>query len=409
MKSIYNHTSLFSLFLFAVLFLGFSCGKKEKVVDEGYYYTCSMDPQVMETKPGKCPVCKMPLTAVKKEDMVNDDELHLSDQQVELGHIVTDTINEQVLGDELFLTGELSVDQNKVTAISTKVMGRIERLYHKSTGVEIKKGTPIYEIYSEDLDLAARELFLAAEKKRTLKTNGIDDDKIIQSARNKLILYGLTNSQITEIENGANTSEIITITSPAGGVLLSIDTQEGKYVIEGESVYHVADLSTLWAEVQVYTNDLMSLKEGMAATLFFPGMEDLKMEGKISFVNPELNSSSKINLVRVEVPNKTRQLKPGMQVNVSILWNKVTALALPTDAIIAGEKGASVWIKTGHNTFKSIMVETGIETNEYTEIRSGLNHGDEVVISGAYLLSSEYLFKKGAKPMEGHDMGNMKM
>lgn len=409
MQNRFNHLRRFVIPLLILLLLGYSCKKKEKAADKDYYYTCSMDPQVMETNPGNCPICKMPLTAVKKEDMANADELHLSDQQVELGHIVTDTIHEQILGDELLLTGELSVDQNKVTAVSSKVMGRIERLYQKSTGTEINKGTPIYEIYSEDLNLAAKELFLAAEKKRLLKTNGVDIDKIIQSARNKLQLYGLSNSQITAIENGTNQSETIIITSPAGGVLLSVDTEEGKYVMEGESIYHVADLSTLWAEVQVYTNDLHRLKEGMVATLYFPGMPDLKMNGKISFVNPELNQSSQINLVRIAVPNKNRQLKPGMQVNVSILWNKVTALALPTDAIIVGEKGASVWIKTGHNKFKNVMVETGMETNEFTEIKSGLNHGDEVVISGAYLLSSEYLFKKGSNPMEGHDMGNMKM
>ncbi len=407
MQNKFHHIQSLSILLLSFLLIAYSCKKKEKTSDSGYYYTCSMDPQVMETKPGNCPICKMPLTAVKKEDMANENELHLSDQQVELGHIVTDTIREQVLGDELFLTGELSVDQNRVTAISSKVMGRIEKLYQKSTGTEIKKGTPIYEIYSEDLNLSAKELFLAAEKKRLLKTNGIDIDKIIQSARNKLQLYGLSNSQITAIENGTNHAETIIITSPAGGVLLSVDTEEGKYVMEGESIYHVADLSTLWAEVQVYTQDLHQLKEGMIATLYFPGMPDLKMDGKISFVNPELNQSSQINLIRVEVPNRSRQLKPGMQVNVSVLWNKITSLALPTDAIIVGEKGASVWIKTGHNKFKNVMVETGIETNEYTEIKSGLNHGDEVVISGAYLLSSEYLFKKGSNPMEGHDMGNM--
>lgn len=395
------------LLLSLVLLIGYSCKKKEKMADAGYYYTCSMDPQVMETKPGKCPICKMPLTAMKKEDVTSDDELHLSDQQVQLGHITTDTIHTQILGDELFLTGELSVDQNKVTTVSSRVMGRIEKLYQKTTGIEIKKGTPIYDIYSEDLNMAAKELILAAEKKKQLNPSGID--KIIQSARNKLQLYGLNNNQIAAIEDGRNNADILTITSPASGILLSVDALEGQYVMEGQSVYHLADLSTLWAEVQVYTNDLLNLKEGMLATLFFPGMQDLKVEGKISFVNPQLNPSSKINLVRVEVPNKNRQLKPGMQVNVSILWNKVTALALPTDAVIIGEKGASVWIKTAHNTFKNVMVETGVETNEYTEIKSGLNQGDEVVITGAYLLSSEYLFKKGANPMKEHNMGNMKM
>ena len=124
-------------------------------------------------------------------------------------------------------------------------------------------------------------------------------------------------------------------------------------------------------------------------------------------MNPELNPSSKINVVRIELSNQESELKPGMQINVSVLLNKQITLALPTDAIILDGKGASVWVQTGHNQFKNVMVETGIETNEYTEIKSGLKKGDVIVVSGAYLLSSEYLFKNGTNPMAGHDMNKM--
>jgi Cu(I)/Ag(I) efflux system membrane fusion protein len=100
-------------------------------------------------------------------------------------------------------------------------------------------------------------------------------------------------------------------------------------------------------------------------------------------------------------------LKVGMQVDFSILLNTKTVVALPTDAILLDGKGASVWKKTGHNKFESVMVHTGLETNEYTQILHGLNKGDTIVVSGAYLLNSEYMFKKGANPMEGHDMSKM--
>lgn len=335
--------------------------------------------------------------------------LHLSDQQTQLGHIETDTITEHPLGDELLLTGKLTPNQNKLTSVSSRVMGRIEKLYFKNSGEEIKEGQPIYDIYSEDLNLAVKELKLAIEKKKLLNAEGIDMDRIIQSAKNKLSLYGLSQKQVRDIENSDSFSNIITIISSASGVITSTDVREGDYVMEGGSIYHMADLSSLWAEVQVYSDNLSKISENMLATVYIPSITGGKKEGKISFMNPELNPSSKINVVRIELSNQQGELKPGMQVNVSVLLNKQIALALPTDAIILDGKGASVWVQTGHNQFKNVMVETGIETNEYTEIKSGLKQGDVVVISGAYLLSSEYLFKNGTNPMGEHDMGKMKM
>ncbi len=396
------------LIIIVLLFLIASCNKKTKQTQEDVYYTCSMDPQVMESKPGKCPICKMPLTPVKKDHSEHVDGLHLSDQQVQLGHIKTEALTEHEMGDEILLTGVLTVDQNKASSISSRVMGRIEKLYFKNTGEKINSGETVYEIYSEDLNLAARELKLALDKKKSLRSDAIDLDKIINSVKNKLRLYGLSDKQIEQIENEELTSNLFKITSPVGGVISNVDAKEGDYVMEGGSIYHVADYSNLWAETQVFIDDLSKIKENTLATVYFPGISGLKTSGKISFVNPELNNSSQINMVRIEIQNNNNQLKVGMQVNVSILLNKKTTLALPTDAVIIDGKGSSVWIKTGHNQYRSSMVTTGMETNEYTQITSGLNKGDTVVVSGAYLLSSEYLFKKGTNPMEGHDMSKMK-
>lgn len=350
---------------------------------------------------------KEPETTSHANHSEEQEGLMLSDQQIQLGHIITEPVTEHSLGDELLLTGVLRLNQNKLTTVSARVMGRIEKLYIKNTGEEIKEGQPIYDVYSEDLNLTAKELRLAIEKKKSLNKEGVDMERIIQSARNKLSLYGLSPKQILDIENTDNFSNTLTITSPVSGVITSIDVSEGNYVMEGGGIYQIADLSSLWAEAQVYSDHLSKIRENMTATVFVPGIPGFKKEGNIAFVNPELNPSSKINSVRIEIPNPKQELKPGMQINVSVLLNKKTTLALPTDAILLDEKGASVWIKTGDHQFKSVMVKTGIETSEYTEIKSGLEPDDEVVISGAYLLNSEYLFKKGTNPMEGHDMSNM--
>lgn len=396
-----------NIFLFFLVLLIGSCSPKAEKTDPDVYYTCSMDPQVVETKPGNCPICKMPLIPVTKDHSIHEGGLHLSDQQIQLGNIKTDILIEHELGEEIQLTGKLNIDQNKQWSISSRIMGRIDKLYFKNIGETINEGDVVYEIYSEDLNLAVREYKLALEKKKSFKTESVDMAKIIQSAKKKLTLYGLNDSQINRISEADLSGDLLKITSAVSGTISSIDIKEGDYIMEGGSVYHIIDYKNLWAEAQVFVNNLSKINEGMKATLFFPGLTEKKVEGKISFVNPELGSGSQINLVRVEVPNHDNLLKVGMQVDFSILLNTQFVNALPSDAILLDSRGASVWKKTGHNNFENIMVHTGLETNEYTQIVHGLHKGDTIVVSGAYLLNSEYMFKKGTNPMERHDMSTM--
>lgn len=343
---------------------------------------------------------------VEKHDQ-HSNELHLSDQQIILGNIQTQKLTEREIGEEIELTGTLSPDQNKINSISSRVMGRIEKLNFKNNGEKIKKGDVLYSIYSEDLNLAAREYKLALENKKSFSNEIQNLDFIVNAAKNKLHLFGLTNKQISRIESEELIPAVFEILSPITGVISEIKVKEGNYVMEGESIYQITDYSSLWAEIQVYINDLTNFNTNEIVTVTFPGIPTLTSTGKIEFVNPEVNNSSQINMVRISVPNPEGQLTSGMQVHISLLLNKQKSLALPTDAIIIDGKGSTVWVKTGHNTFKNVMVKTGIETSEYTQIISGLKKGDEVVISGAYLLSGEYSFNKGANPMEGHDMSKM--
>ncbi len=343
----------------------------------------------------------------KVEEMVmKPEELHLTDLQVQLGNIVTDTACIQELGEEFQLTGTVTVNQNSVVTVSSRVMGRIERLHFKNEGETIRKGQPIYRIYSEDLTLAAKELAMTIQKRNSFGANNSDLDKIIASGENKLALYGLTSTQIKTIENSGEVQDVFDILSPTAGVLTAIAVKEGEYVMEGGGIFELADLSSLWIEAQVYSDDLSEIQEAMTASLTFPEMPGLRTQGKIVFVNPELNRSSKINLVRIEFDNRKGELKPGMLANITVLKNKIFTLALPTDAIILDAKGASVWVKIGPNQFKNAMVETGLETDAFTAIKSGIQKGDEIAISGAYLLRSEFIFKNGTGGMEGHSHGH---
>ena len=394
------------LFSIIALLIFAACkNKNEAHQDSDTYYTCSMDPQVVEHKPGKCPICKMELTPVKKSNGEKKDELQLSDQQIQLGNIRTDTIRNGTIGDQLVLTATLNFDQTKTSSVSSRVMGRVEKLYYKYLGDFVKKGSPLYELYSEELNNAKQEFLLALDKKNAFSGETvIDFDQLIQSAKNKLLLWGMSDAQIAELSANKKASAITLFYSSAAGYITQLDVREGDYVMEGGTIVKLADLSSLWAEAQVYTSQMADINNSSIATVRLPDFENKEIKGKIEFINPEINPDTRINLIRVSVPNPGNQLKPGMPAYVLLKGPQRKTLTLPADAVLRDGKGATVWIQTSEKNYKSIMVEIGLESDDRIEIKSGLREGDIVVITGAYLLQSEYIFKKGANPMEGMKM-----
>ncbi|MBM3414646.1 MAG: efflux RND transporter periplasmic adaptor subunit [Bacteroidetes bacterium] len=389
------------IFLLVVLT---SCNSDSKTTtDPDTYYTCSMDPQVVEYKKGKCPICKMDLTPVKKKNGEHKDELLLSDQQIQLGNIQTDTIKKNKIGDQLVLPATLTIDQTKTNSVSSRVMGRVVRLFHKNMGDYVQKGSPLYEIYSEDLNNAKQEFILALDKKKIFeKESVIDFDQLILSAKNKLVLWGMNETQIMTLAQSGKTSPTTTIYSTVSGYITQFDLREGDYVMEGGRVINLADLSTLWVEAQVYASQMRQMDINSLAVVYLPDFENKEIYGKIEFVNPEINLDSRINLIRVSIPNPGKQFKPGMSAYVKLKSPQRKTLTLPIDAVIRDGKGATVWVQSGKNTFKSIMVQVGLESGDRIEITSGLNEGDIVVLSGAYMLHSEYVFKKGTNTMAEH-------
>ena len=149
---------------------------------------------------------------------------------------------------------------------------------------------------------------------------------------------------------------------------------------------------------------MANIDRNSIATVQLPDFDSKEIKGKIEFVNPEINPETRINLIRVSIPNPGNQLKPGMPAYVLLKSPQRKTITLPIDAVIRDGNGATVWIQTADKTFKTVMVQTGLESDDRIEIKSGLSAGDVVVVSGAYLLNSEYIFKKGTNPMAGHDM-----
>ncbi|HEV2480501.1 MAG TPA: efflux RND transporter periplasmic adaptor subunit [Puia sp.] len=386
-----------------------ACQAKKKdttmaVVHSDTVYTCSMHPQVTQERPGKCPICGMELIPVKKSLGRGEDGVQLSDQQVQLGGIRVDTVGGGAMGDRMVLTGTVTVDETVSSAVSARLGGRIERLYVKTTGEFVHKGQKLYDLYSEELNNAEQEYLLALERQETLHSNVVDLKQLAEAAREKLKLWGLSDAQVAELARVRRVQGVTSFYSPGEGVVASVESHEGDYVGAGTVVLRLTDLSSVWVEAQVYASQLSELSAAAPVTVSLPDVPGREWPGRISFVNPEVDPATQIDAVRISLRNRDGALKPGMAAEVTVTSNGHHALTLPETAVLRDARGSVVWVVAGHNLFRPVMVQTGVETGGRVEIRSGLKAGDVVVTEGAYLVNSEYGLKHGGDAMAGMKM-----
>ena len=390
-----------------------SCKENKRVkvaeISKDVYYTCSMHPQVHEEHPGNCPVCGMKLIAASKTSSSETTQIHLSDEQIKLGNIQVDTIHNGSIGNKMILTGTLNFNQDKLSSVNARVEGRIEKLYFKNIGDYVHKGDKLYDLYSEQLNNSKQEYITALQQESAIGNSLINYAAVMESAKNKLLLWGLTTGQINQLSNDKQTSTLTSFYSAEEGYITTINVTERDYVKDGGTVVQLANLSTLWAEAQVYTTQMSSFNKSENVTVQIPDLNNQTINGKIDFVNPEINPDIRISLMRVTVSNTNNQLRPGMPVYIIANRSSHNSITLPIDAVLTDSKGSTVWVQTQPGIYEVRMVQTGINDGNAVEITSGLQTGDIVVTVGAYLINSEYIFEHGANPMEGMGMSNMKM
>jgi Cu(I)/Ag(I) efflux system membrane fusion protein len=396
-------------FLFLALVVLMGCNTKNKEDHsvhqdgESIFYTCSMDPQIKEDKPGKCPICHMDLTPMKKDNSASN-EIALSDQQIKLGNISTQNIEETNSSLNENYTGVLTINQEQVKTISARAMGRIEKLYFKTTGDYVEKNQAIYQLYSEDLAIAKQDYFAAYKQLSMPGDFGNNAKSMLQAAKQKLLFYGLSNAQIEIIKSNAQISPYTTFYSTYSGYISEITATEGSYVMEGAAIIKLVALNMLWLETQVNVSYAKSLKIGQKALVSFTDYPDKEIQATISFINPEINPDSRLLLIRMEIANSNLLLKPGMQAVAKLTQSNKKGLFIPIDAVIREENHKYIWVEKSHGLFENVMVETGVEANGMVEITSEVDSTKKVVITGAYAINSEYIFRKGSDPMAGMKM-----
>lgn len=382
--------------LIALLFLQASCNSQvEKEEGEGKttLYTCPMHPQVVKHQPSTCPVCGMDLVLFDKGN--EEKSLTLSKNQQLLANITTVNVGNDSMTGTQRLMGRLVSNPESTQYISSRTQGRMERLYIKETGMPVHQGQPLYQIYSEELLTFQHELLMTHEQAKALN-NDRQFQEIHEAARQKLLLYGQSAKQIDQVLADGKVNPYSTFYSPKSGIVSKIEVLEGQYVEEGTALMELENYGTLWVEADVYASEARQIGLGQTLTVALPGTDEQKST-KIEFINPILTESGQTTRIRGSLANRDHGWQAGMMVNVLLPRNGKlgTRITLPLEAVINDGTKSIVWMALEEGKFEPRNVETGLENAHLVEITSGLSLGERVVATGAYLLYSEYLLKKG--------------
>ncbi len=287
--------------------------------------------------------------------------------------------------------GVIDFNETALSEVTTKFKGWIEKLYVDSTGKQVHKGEPLFEIYSPDLYTAQNEYTLALKGAGGLK----------ESSLTKLKYYDVSAEQIAELEKSGQPKKTLSVSAPRDGIVVEKIAVEGQMVEAGMKLYRIADLSTVWVHSQVYEQDLGFIKLGQEAVVSLSYLPDRKFRGRVTYIYPTVDEKTRTAKVRMEFHNPGFFLKPGMFATVQIESELQTeAVLVPDMAVLRSGEKSTVFIALDGGKFEPRTVTIGArsENNAY-QVLSGLKEGERVVTSGQFMLDSESQLREAIQKM----------
>ncbi|MDZ7374295.1 MAG: efflux RND transporter periplasmic adaptor subunit [candidate division KSB1 bacterium] len=350
-------------------------------------YHCPMHPEYTSDKPGNCPICGMTLVPVRKEAPSRTEKLapgtvELSPERQQLLGLTFGQAERRRLTKEIRAVGQITYDETRLKEVNLKFSGWIEELYVDFVGKLVHAGDPLFSIYSPEL-VAAQEEYLLV-----LPARG-SSAAIWEAARRKLLLWGLLEGQLQELEKNGKPSQSLKVYAPATGYVVEKNVLTGKYVQAGETLYRIADLSTVWLVAAVYEEDLSLLRPGQTVSASLVSAHSGMLRGSIQYINPYVNETTRTAEVRVTLPNPDGKLLPGMYAYVQIPVDLGERLVVPEEAILFSGTRYLTFVDRGEGMLEPIEIEPGVRTGAFVEVLRGLAPGDRVLTSANFLIDSE--------------------
>jgi Cu(I)/Ag(I) efflux system membrane fusion protein len=354
-------------------------------------WTCSMHPQIKQDKPGQCPICAMDLipltTAQSSGENIDPDEIVLTESAAELANIQTMIVTKGTPVKSLYLQGKVQADERNIAELTARFGGRIEKLFVNFTGQNVRKGEKLATLYSPDLVSAQRELLEAISFKESRPS-------FYTAARAKLKLWDLTELQINEIEIKGEPKLHFDILSPISGTVMMRHVTLGDYVKEGSALFQVTDLTKVWILFDAYESDLPWINTGDHVEINLLSLPGKSYDGKVTYIDPFINSTTRVAKVRIELPNKGFELKPEMFAN-GLLHSKIAEssdhLLIPKSSILWTGKRAVVYVSLPDRdspSFRYREITLGPEAGNFYVVSDGLLEGEEIAVNGVFKIDA---------------------
>lgn len=352
------------------------------------YYHDPMVPASKFDKPAKSPFMDMMLVPVYGQGATDQGNVVVSPRiQQNLG-VRTALVTEGTLSPNVSAVGSIAFNERDQAIVQARATGFVERLYVRATLDRVSKGQPLVDLYVPDW-VAAQEEFLAIKR-----MPGSDMASLVDGARQRMRLAGMSDEQISRVETSGRTQARITLTAPISGVVVELLARDGMTVMPGATLFRINGLSTVWANAEVPESQAALVRPGAKVQARSPAAPGTTFDGKVQAILPEINQATRTLKARLELANPGARLVPGMFVSMQFMDMRADkVLLIPTEAVIQTGKRTVVMLAEENGRFRPADIEAGIESGGQTEVKRGLQAGQRVVVSSQFLIDSEASLK----------------
>ena len=330
----------------------------------------------------------------------------VSPQMQQLMGVRTAIVEAKTLNKTVRAVGTVTYDESRVRQVYSKVDGWVDKLYVNSSGAFVSKGQPLFSIYSPDLVATQSEYLMAKKNYESLATSSIPEVKtgassLVAASRTRLALWDISDQQLRNLEQKGEAQKTLTLYSPYSGFVTKKDINEGMKVMGDKELYTIADLSSVWVNVDVYESDIPFIKVGQRADISLSYSPGESLKGRVSYIYPYLDEKTRTVKVRLEHPNPGYKLKPEMYVNAEIKIPGETRLSIPEEAVLDSGTRKIVFLDKGDGHFEAKEVKLGFKIEGFYQVSSGLKEGEKIAASSAFLLDSESRLSEAMGAMAG--------
>jgi Cu(I)/Ag(I) efflux system membrane fusion protein len=367
-------------------------------------YVCPMHPQYTSHDPGSCPICGMDLVALVAEGDSDTGAIapgtavvSVAPEMVQSMGVRTASVVRRRLGRQVRAFGTVEPNTRLETVVASRVEGWLEELAVTAEGDRVQAGELLYRVYSPDLIAAQQDYLAALRGGATART---------QSAARRLRSLGMQIDVITRLGTQRELIERVPVYAESAGVVSALAVREGAYVKPGDDILHLQSYAEVWVIAAVAEQDLPGIAPGLAASLTFPSVPGSSGSGRVDYVYPTVDPRTRTGRVRILVDNAAGRLKPGAYADVDFVLDAREQLVVPSQALLRDSRGSHVVVALGNGRFEGRAIEPGLSAGGMTAVLSGLAAGEQVVVSGQFLLDSEASLREGfAKmaPVHQHD------